>query len=99
MTTRPILDKDLVDAVKNFKGSNRLIFGVNSDKPPEPILVKKMLLMLIGAKILVYHTERKEKSEGKFIVTVFGALAFVAGSDNMLALDDDSYWIRLPLKE
>ncbi len=46
MRSRPILDKDLVDGIKNFDGSNRLIFGTNTNKKPEPVLVKKLILML-----------------------------------------------------
>jgi hypothetical protein len=35
-----------------------LLFGTNSEKKPEPILVKKLILMLLGAKILQYVIER-----------------------------------------
>jgi hypothetical protein len=55
--------------------------------------------MLIRAKILIYHTECKEKSEGRFEVTVFGALTFIEGKDKKLVIDNDSYWTRLPLKD
>jgi hypothetical protein len=52
LKTRPILDKDLVHGIRNFKALNRSIFGINSDKKPEPLLVKKLILMLLGARIL-----------------------------------------------
>jgi hypothetical protein len=54
--------------------------------------------MLLGAKILEYVIERKEKSPGSFEVTVFGALAFVSGDLMRLVLNDDNYWLLLPLK-
>jgi hypothetical protein len=42
----------VIKAIKEMQHSGRLIFGTNSDKPPAPILVKKLLLMLIAAGIL-----------------------------------------------
>jgi hypothetical protein len=99
MKTRPVLDKDLVHGIRNFKGSNRSIFGTNSEKKPEPLLVKKLILMLLGAKILAYSAERKEISTGKFGVTVYGALAFITGDTTRLAINDDAHWALLPLKD
>jgi hypothetical protein len=54
MKTSPKIDKELVDAINNYPGSNCLLFGINSDKKPKPILIKKMILMLLGANILRY---------------------------------------------
>jgi hypothetical protein len=99
MKTRPVLDKDLVQGIRNFKGSNRLMFGTNSDKKPEPLLVKKLILMLLGAKILSYTAERTEPSPGKFTVTIYGSLAFVSGDTTRLAINDDTHWVLLPLKD
>ena len=31
----------LLDHIKKYKGCNRLVFGVNSDKSPQPIMIKK----------------------------------------------------------
>jgi hypothetical protein len=99
MKTPTVLDKELVDAIKKYPGSNRLIFGTNTSKKPEPILVKKLILLLLGAKILRYYTERKEKSPGKFDVTIYGSLAFVEGDPTKLAINEASYWTVLPLKQ
>ena len=98
MKTLAILDKDLVDALKKYPGSNWMMFGTNSEKWPEPILVKKLVIMLIAAGILRYYPEQKEKSPGKFEVTIYGSLAFVAG-DNTLALSNATYWTLLLLKD
>jgi hypothetical protein len=66
MKTPTILDKDLVDAIKKYPKSNHMIFGsTGSDKRPEPILVKKLILMLNRANILKYYPGQKEKSPGK----------------------------------
>ena len=98
--SRPTLDKELVDAVKNYPGSNRLIFGVNSDRKPEPKLVKQLILMLLAAKILRYYTQQKTSDDGKTTtVMVSGALAFMANDPTKLTLNDDLYWTLIPLKE
>ncbi len=44
------LNKELVERFRNFKGSNRLLFGIQIDKKLEPAVVKKMFLMLLAAK-------------------------------------------------
>jgi hypothetical protein len=99
MKTPAILDKDLVDAIKKYPGSNRLIFGTNTEKRPEPILVKKLILMLMAAKIIRHFSERKEKTPGTFEVTIYGSLAFVKGDNTTLALSDSTYWSLLHLKD
>ena len=99
MKTPAILDKDLVDAIKKYPGSNRMIFGTNTEKRPEPILVKKLVLMLIAAKIVRHYPERKEKTPGTFEVTIYGSLAFVDGDNTTLAITDSTYWSLLPLKD
>jgi hypothetical protein len=75
MKTCPTLNKELVNAIKNFPGSNCLLFGIKSKKKPEPIMIKKMILMLLAARMMRYVTERKEKAPGKFTMSVFGSLA------------------------
>jgi superfamily II DNA helicase RecQ len=98
--SRPTLDKELVDAVKNYPGSNRLMFGVNSDQKPEPKLVKQLLLMLLAAKIMKYYTQRKTSDDGKTTtVAVSGGLAFMWNDPTKLTLNDDSYWALIPEKE
>ena len=41
----PTLDKDLVLALRHFPGSNRVMFGMNSEKRPEPKSIKQMILI------------------------------------------------------
>jgi hypothetical protein len=53
---------------------------VNLDRKPEPrMMVKKMILMLLGSKILQYVVERKEKTLGKSEVKHYGCVSFVVG--------------------
>jgi hypothetical protein len=99
MTARPVLDKSLIDCIKNFKGSNGAMFGINSDRKPEPLLVKKAILMLLGAKILQHVAERKETAPGKSEVSIYGSLAFVEGDVARLAMNEASCWSLLPLKD
>jgi biotin transporter BioY len=72
---------------------------VNSDRKPPKMMVKEMICMLLGSKILQYVVERKEKTPGKSEVTIYGYLAFVVGDTMKLALNNDTYyWTLLPLK-
>jgi hypothetical protein len=98
MPGRPSIEKEFVDAIRTFESSNRLLFGVNSNKKPEPILVKKMIVMLLAANILNYTAERKLLPNKQTSVTVYASLGFVVGDPTKLALDDDSYFEDIPLK-
>ena len=37
----------LLDYIKKYKGCNILVFGANSNKSPQPIVIKKKMLVLI----------------------------------------------------
>jgi superfamily II DNA helicase RecQ len=93
------LDKELVDAIRKFKGSNRVLFGTKSDKKPEAGTVKKMILVLMAAKIMKYNTKREIAADNKSIVHVYGALAFDADDSSKLALNVDKYWAKVKTKE
>jgi hypothetical protein len=98
MAGRPTIEKEFVQAIRKFKNSNRLLFGINSDKTPLPKHVKKMIVMLLAAGILDYSADRTETSKGKYHVTIIASLAFVKDDPSKLALNDDSYFELLPLK-
>lgn len=85
--------------IRNVKRSNRLLFGINSEKKPEPGSVKKMILMLIGAKIMKYTTTRESRDEGKTFVNVCGALCFDTADASKLPLNVNHYWNRVKLKQ
>ena len=43
------------------------MFGVNSDKAPAQILVKKLMLVLLAARILGYAIENKPSKENRSV--------------------------------
>ena len=101
MQVPPVLDKALVEALKNYPGSTPLLFGTNTEKKPEPVLLKKMILMLLAAKILTYTVETKESStedKKKSTLTIVAALGFVTNEPTKLAICDDTYWTNIPLR-
>jgi hypothetical protein len=76
----------------------RLIFGTNSEKPPAPILVKKLLLMLIAAGILVCeHVVISSNDAGPKEYDLALGLATSGPDGTILALHEDSFWQRIPL--
>jgi hypothetical protein len=97
--SKATLDKELVVAIRKFKGSNRLLFGIKSDKKPEAVTVKKMILVLLAAKIMKYTTKREIGADDKSVVHVYGALSFDAADPSKLALNVDSYWTKVKCKE
>jgi hypothetical protein len=98
MAGRPTIEKEFVNAIRKFKNSNRLLFGINSDKSPLPKHIKKMIVMLLAANIIDYSADQKETSKGKYNVTIIASLAFVKDDPSKLTLNDNSYFESLPLK-
>ena len=94
----------LLDRIKKYPNVNRIIFGINSNKEPAPVMVKKMLLVLVSAKIL-RHTGTvgtKDTNNTDYTpVLITAALAHSQSSEVggllQYALFDDRYWHRVKL--
>jgi hypothetical protein len=82
-----------------MRHSARLLFGTNSDKPPAPILVKKLLLMLIAAGILecahVSISANIDGASNEYDLAL--GLATFGPDGTTLCLHNDSFWRRLTL--
>ena len=89
----------VIDSIKAMRSSARLIFGTNSEKPPAPILVKKLLLMLIAAGILecqhVSITANTKGGSDEYDLAL--GLTTTEPDGTILCLHVDSFWRRLPL--
>ena len=59
-------DPLLIESIIKYKGCNRLVFGVKSDKKFAPIEVKKLVMILVSAGILGHSTlVETTREEGK----------------------------------
>jgi hypothetical protein len=89
----------VINAIKAMRHCGRLIFGTNSDKPPAPILVKKLLLMLIAAGILACeHVVVTPNSDGSANSCDLALGLAISGPDGtILALHQDAFWRCIPL--
>ena len=91
-------DPVIVDSIVNYKESNRLIFGVKSDKKPAPIEVKKLVLILVSAGILGHSAtvetpdDESKTSSVKINVTLSPSTHNTQSDSTGLALFDDIYW-------
>ena len=92
----------LLDHIKKYPGCNRLLFGVNSNKPPAPILIKKMLLVLISANIINHDASvgvASDKSELGPPVVLKAVLGYSCRQEPngvpTYAMFDDYYWFRV----
>jgi hypothetical protein len=89
----------VIKAIKAMQHSGRLIFGTNLDKPPAPIMVKKLLLMLIAAGILECQhvlTPNCDVGAKEYDLVALG-LATIGEDGTILGLHEDSFCHRLPL--
>ena len=103
-------DPVLLTAIKKYPDCNRLVFGVDTNKSPTPIQVKKLILVLLAAKILCYTATVKETTEyeatnkdKKYNITVtvravLGHSHTNDGNRRIFAMDDDSYWSTIKLR-
>ena len=103
-------DPVLLTAIKKYPDCNRLVFGVDTNKSPTPIQVKKLILVLLAAKILCYTATVKETTENeatnkdkKYNITVtvravLGHSHTNDGNRQIFAMDEDSYWSTIKLR-
>ena len=104
--SRAYLGSVLVKAIVKYKNANRIIFGVNSNKAPAKILVKKLILLLLAARILGYAIEKKrskednDKTEYNEIHGYLAAVKYFDGrTTSDLALHSDAHWEYISTKE
>jgi len=99
---RPSIKSVLLNAVVNYPNSHRLIFGVNSDKKPTPVMVKKTLLVLIASGLLGYKISSEVKDGVTTHGDIYAHLGFVLDvsgvSTGKLKISDDYYWSRIRTK-
>ena len=106
-------DLVLLTAIRKYPDYNRLVFGVDTNNSPTTIQVKKLILVLLAAKILCHTATVKETTENEatnkdkksnitVTVKVLGHSHTNDGNCRIFAMDNDSYWsaikIRSPLK-
>ena len=101
----------MIDLIRKYKGCNRLIFGVKSDKQPAPIDVKKLVLILVTARILGHcAVVEKNQTDGlndivsvKIKATLAQSITSNAANNDggvvSFALFDDYYWYRIRVRE
>jgi hypothetical protein len=96
-TTPLTLGDSLISAIRQYPRSNNLMFGWLATNKPEPRHLKKVVLMLVAAKILGFriHFSDDDKEKKHPIV-----LARLLKSDSTagLALHSDEYWTKLRLR-
>ena len=99
---RPSIRSVLLNAMVGYPNSHRLIFGINSDKKPTPVLVKKALLVLIASGLLEYKISSVVKDWVTTRGKIYAHLGFVLNVNGVstvkLKLNDDLYWARIRTK-
>jgi len=108
--TMPVLDKDLVEALRSYPNAQRQFFGApRATKPPLRADINLLVLMLITARILTYrlveqtvdaeNEQATSSSTGTAFRPIIAVVAKLALTpDNLPALFDEARWNRLPQK-
>jgi hypothetical protein len=90
------LGDSLISAIRQHPASNHLMFRWKATNKPEPRHIKKVLLLLVAAKILGFriHFADNDKTKKHPIVLAWLLTSkFQVG----LALHSDEYWTKLRL--
>ena len=91
------LGDSLITSVRQYPASNNLMFSWKATNKPEPRNVKKVVLMLVAAKILGFCIQFKDDEEEKKHPIVLARLlksTYHIG----LALHSDEYWTKIRLR-
>jgi hypothetical protein len=96
MLLKPILDGNLIEALRTYPEAKSAFFESSSTKPPQPKQVKQLVLLLLAAKILchkiVYNDDDADKKTTILLVRLNN------DAKMNLYLHDDACWERLPLR-
>ena len=95
------IDPFLLNAIKCYKDCNQIVFGVNSKKDKVPQLVKKLILILISARIFGHSVTLLPQKNNE----VFDQISIKAELSTLLytsteklyqfALFYNYYWMRI----
>jgi hypothetical protein len=98
---RPTVDDSLVTTIRMFPEVQSIIY-YRSRKAPEPQLIKKLILMLFGLRILDTYIETTAPTSttdtAKSVVLCQLAFNDTDEIGCRLALQQDCFWIYLPLE-
>jgi hypothetical protein len=99
----PTIDDALVTAIRLFPEVQSIVFGMNrSRKSPEPVMVKKLILMLLAAKILETYAGQTEATsttdQPKSIVLCCLAFDDTDETGCRPALQHDRFWESIPVQ-
>jgi hypothetical protein len=91
------LGDTLIVALRQYPSSNNLMFGWKANNKPEPRHLKKVVLLLLSAKILGFRIQFAEDDEDKKHPIV---LARLLPSHHRigLAIHSDEYWTKIRLR-
>jgi hypothetical protein len=100
---QPTADKALVTAIRLFPEVQLMVLGMDrSCKLPEPVMVKKLILMLLAAKILETYVGQTEVTsttdQPKSIVLCCLAFDDTDETGCRLALQQDRFWESIPVQ-
>jgi hypothetical protein len=91
------LGDTLISVVRQYPTSNNLMFGWKATNKPEPRHLKKLVLMLVAAKILGFRIHFADDDEERKFPIVLARL-LTSQYRVGLALHSDEYWTKIRLR-
>lgn len=87
----------MVIGIQQVPGSRKLLFGgrVMSNKPPEPVQIKKVLLLLYAAEIISFAISYAPDDSDKTKPIVVAQLGMNNGTPSLFQTEN---WKSLPLQ-
>ena len=92
---KPTLDDSLISGLQKYPNANAEFFGSKSAKPPTPKIIKRLVLILLAANILMHAVVFASQDESQSNPIILGRLRIF--DDGQLALYDDHLWSAMPL--
>jgi hypothetical protein len=91
------LGEGLITALRQYPASNFLVFGWKATNKPEPRHLKKLVLMLLAAKILgfrIHFSSEDEERKHPIVLARLLPSQYRVG----IALHSDEYWAKIKLR-
>jgi hypothetical protein len=92
----PVVDETFIKTIQKYPNIQAKVFGSTSKKPPKPMQVEQLVIMLLVSTILTYQVTFDDDDDKHQCPLIIARLNIT--STGKLCYDVVSYWEGVPLK-